>query len=138
MTRPLRIVVGKLGLDGHDRGAKVISAALRDAGFEVIYTGIRQTPKNVVSIALQEDADIIAISILSGSHNSLCTKLMDLLKEHHAEDIITIVGGIISQQDAEYLKSIGFKGVFTPGTSLNDIVDFVKSVANERKVNYEL
>lgn len=138
MSRPLRVVVGKIGLDGHDRGAKVISAGLRDAGFEVIYTGIRQTPEKVVNIALQEDADIIAISILSGAHNKLCKKVMDLLKENDAEDIICLVGGIIPVKDVEYLKSIGYAGVFTPGTSLQEIIEFIKSQADKKMSDYTL
>lgn len=138
MSRPLRIVVGKIGLDGHDRGAKVISAGLRDAGYEVIYTGIRQTPQNVVSIALQEDADVIAVSILSGTHNTLCKKLMDLLKEQGGEDILCLAGGIISQQDVKYLEGIGIAGVFTPGTSIQEIVDFIEKETESQQDSYSI
>lgn len=136
MNKPIRIVVGKVGLDGHDRGAKVISAAFREAGFEVIYTGIRQTPQSLVSIAIQEDADVIAISILSGAHNKLCKKVIDLLKESNADDILCIAGGIIPQKDIEYLKSIGIIDVFGPGTDTRVIVDFVKEHIAKHSKNY--
>lgn len=138
MFQRIRIVVGKIGLDGHDRGAKVISAAFREAGFEVIYTGIRQTPEQLVSIAIQEDADIIAISILSGAHNKLCKKVIDLLKERKAEDIQCIVGGIIPQKDAEYLNNIGILSVFGPGTDTNDIVAYIKEAMEKQKKHYTL
>lgn len=138
MLRPLRVVVGKIGLDGHDRGAKVISAGLRDAGFEVIYTGIRQTPQKVVSIALQEDADVLAISILSGAHNKLCQKVINLLHEQGGEDIVCLAGGIIPVNDVEYLKSIGMAGVFTPGTTLTEIIDFIKVKTGARLNDYTL
>ncbi|WHY83984.1 cobalamin B12-binding domain-containing protein [Neobacillus novalis] len=138
MKRPLRVVVAKIGLDGHDRGAKVIAAGFRDAGFEVIYTGIRQTPKKVAAIANQEDADVIAVSILSGAHNKLCGKLMELLKEQQADDIVCLVGGIIPNRDIEYLKSIGYAGVFTPGSELGDIVNFVKEKTKDRNQEYSL
>lgn len=138
MKRPLRIVVAKLGLDGHDRGAKVIAAGFRDAGFEVIYTGIRQTPKKVAAIAIQEDADVVAVSILSGAHNKLCSKLMELLKEQQGDDIVCLVGGIIPKKDIEYLESIGYAGVFTPGSELGDIVGFVKERTKDRNQEYTL
>lgn len=138
MEKPIRVVVGKIGLDGHDRGAKVISAGLRDAGFEVIYTGIRQTPQKIVTIALQEDADVIAISILSGAHNKLCKKVVDLLHEQGGEDIICLAGGIIPIKDIEYLTSIGLKGVFTPGTTLSEIVDFIEAENAKKLSNYTL
>ena len=115
-----RIVIAKVGLDGHDRGAKIISRYLRDSGFEVIYTGIRQTPENVAKIAIQEDANIIGISILSGAHNHLIKKLLDILKGYDV-DIPIIVGGIIPEVDRKYLKSIGIKGIFTSGTALKEI-----------------
>jgi methylmalonyl-CoA mutase C-terminal domain/subunit len=126
MNQRIRVVVAKPGLDGHDRGAKVIAAAFRDAGFEVIYTGIRQTPKQIVSVALQEDADVVAVSILSGAHNKLCNKLMDLLKEEGMEKTLCLVGGIIPTKDIEYLKSIGISEVFGPGSDTNVIVQYIK------------
>lgn len=138
MSRPVRVVVGKIGLDGHNRGAKVIAAGLRDAGYEVIYTGIRQTPKKVVSIALQEDADVLAISILSGAHNKLCKKIIDLLKEQGEEDMICLAGGIIPDKDVDYLKSIGFSDVFTPGTTIKEIVECIELHLENKEENYIL
>ena len=122
----IRVVIGKPGLDGHDRGAKVVARALRDAGMEVIYTGLHQTPQNIVEIALQEDANAIGLSILSGAHNTMFTKVMELLKENDAEDILVFGGGIIPEDDAETLKAKGVKGIFGPGTPLDKIVDFVR------------
>ena len=122
-----RVVIAKPGLDGHDRGAKVIARALRDAGMEVIYTGLRQTPEQIVAAALQEDADVIGLSILSGAHNSICPRLMELLREKGLHDIIVILGGIIPDADLPGLKAIGVTAVFGPGTRMQDIVDFINS-----------
>ena len=122
-----RIVIAKVGLDGHDRGAKIISRYLRDSGFEVIYTGIRQTPENVAKIAIQEDANIIGISILSGAHNHLIKKLLDILKGYDV-DIPIIVGGIIPEVDRKYLRTIGVKGIFTSGTTLKEIEKEINAI----------
>ncbi len=127
-TRRLRILVAKVGLDGHDRGAKVVARALRDAGFEVIYTGLHQTPERVVDTALEEDVDVIGISILSGAHNYVFPKILSLLKERGAEDIAVIGGGIIPDDDIENLLKLGIKKIFTPGTPLTEIVDFLKGL----------
>ena len=123
--RKLRVVIAKPGLDGHDRGAKVIARALRDAGMEVIYTGLRQTPEQIVSTALQEDADVIGLSILSGAHNHIAPKLMALLREQGLDDVLVLVGGIIPDVDVPKLQALGVKGVFLPGTSMQAIVDFI-------------
>jgi methylmalonyl-CoA mutase C-terminal domain/subunit len=128
----LRVVIAKPGLDGHDRGAKVIARALRDAGMEVVYTGLRQTPEQIVSAALQEDADVIGLSILSGAHNHIAPRLMDLLKERGLEDVLVVIGGIIPDVDIPKLKAIGVGGVFLPGTPMQDIVDFIKTHARAR------
>jgi methylmalonyl-CoA mutase C-terminal domain/subunit len=125
--RPKRILIAKPGLDGHDRGAKVVARALRDAGFEVIYTGLRRTPEEIVSAAVQEDVDVIGLSILSGAHNVLFPQVIDLLKVQKAEDIKVIAGGIIPEQDIELLKEIGILEVFLPGASTTQIVDWVNS-----------
>ena len=130
--RKLRVVIAKPGLDGHDRGAKVIARALRDAGMEVIYTGLRQTPEQVVSAALQEDADVIGLSILSGAHNHIAPRLMQLLKEKGLDDVLVVIGGIIPDVDIPRLKEIGVKGVFLPGTPMQDIVNFINSNARAR------
>ena len=124
--RKLRILVGKCGLDGHDRGAKIVARALRDAGFEVIYTGLHQTPEQIVATALQEDADAIGLSVLSGAHNYLLRRVLELLKEKGAEDIAVFGGGIIPPEDIVGLKAVGVKALFTPGTSTQDIVRFVR------------
>jgi methylmalonyl-CoA mutase C-terminal domain/subunit len=124
----IRVIIAKPGLDGHDRGAKVIARALRDAGMEVIYTGLRQTPEQIVTAALQEDADVIGLSILSGAHNSICPRLMDLLREKGLRDVRVILGGIIPDADLPGLKAMGVAAVFGPGTPMQDIIDFVKSV----------
>ena len=124
--RPVRIVVAKPGLDGHDRGAKIVARALRDAGFEVIYTGLHQTPEQVVATALQEDADAIGLSVLSGAHNYLFKRVLELLKEKGAEDVAVFGGGIIPPEDIAALKQIGVKELFTPGTSTQDIIRFVR------------
>jgi methylmalonyl-CoA mutase C-terminal domain/subunit len=126
MERKIRILVGKPGLDGHDRGAKVVARALRDAGYEVIYTGLHQTPEMIVNTAIQEDVDAIGLSILSGAHNYLFPEVIRLLKEHQADDIVVFGGGIIPEQDIPALKTAGVTEVFTPGTPLQTITDFVK------------
>ena len=126
MSAPIRIVVAKPGLDGHDRGAKVIARALRDAGHEVIYTGLHQTPEQIVETAIQEDADAIGLSVLSGAHNYLFTRVLDLLREKGADDVAVFGGGIIPPEDVAGLKAIGVKELFTPGTSTQDIIRFVK------------
>jgi methylmalonyl-CoA mutase C-terminal domain/subunit len=121
----IRIVIAKPGLDGHDRGAKVIARALRDAGMEVIYTGLRQTPEQIVAAALQEDADVIGLSILSGAHNHIAPRLMELLRERGMDDVLVLVGGIIPDVDVPKLQAMGIKGVFQPGTPMQAIVDFI-------------
>ena len=126
MNRPYRVVVAKPGLDGHDRGAKTITRALRDAGFEVIYTGLHQTPEQIVATALQEDADAIGLSVLSGAHNYLFKRVLELLREKGAEDVAVFGGGIIPPEDVAALKALGVRELFTPGTSTQDIVRFVR------------
>jgi len=126
MGARIRVVVAKPGLDGHDRGAKVVARALRDAGFEVIYTGLHQTPEQIVETAIQEDADAIGLSVLSGAHNYLFTRVLDLLREKGADDVAVFGGGIIPPEDVAGLKAIGVKALFTPGTSTQDIIRFVK------------
>ena len=130
--RKLRVVIAKPGLDGHDRGAKVIARALRDAGMEVIYTGLRQTPEQIASAALQEDADVVGLSILSGAHNHIVPRLMELLKEKGLDDVLVLIGGIIPDVDIPKLKSIGVKGVFLPGTPMQEIVAFINSHVRDR------
>jgi len=132
MARKLRVVIAKPGLDGHDRGAKVIARALRDAGMEVIYTGLRQTPEQIVSAALQEDADVVGLSILSGAHNHIAPRLMQLLREKGLDDVLVVIGGIIPDVDIPKLKEIGVKGIFLPGTPMQDIVDFINTNARAR------
>ena len=132
MARKLRVVIAKPGLDGHDRGAKVIARALRDAGMEVIYTGLRQTPEQIVSAALQEDADVIGLSILSGAHNHIAPRLMDLLKVKGLDDVLVVIGGIIPDLDIPKLRAIGVKGIFLPGTPMQEIVDFINANARAR------
>jgi methylmalonyl-CoA mutase C-terminal domain/subunit len=124
--RSIRVVVAKPGLDGHDRGAKIVARALRDAGFEVIYTGLHQTPEQIVATAIQEDADAIGLSVLSGAHNYLFQRVLELLAEHDAADIAVFGGGIIPPEDIAALKAMGVKELFTPGTSTQDIVRFVR------------
>ena len=128
----LRVVIAKPGLDGHDRGAKVIARALRDAGMEVIYTGLRQTPEMIATAALQEDADVIGLSILSGAHNHIAPKLMDLLKQKGLDDVLVVIGGIIPDVDIPKLKAIGIKGIFLPGTPMQEIIDFIQANARSR------
>ena len=123
--RKIRVLVAKPGLDGHDRGAKVIARALRDAGMEVIYTGLRQTPEMIASAALQEDVDAVGISILSGAHNTLCPRIVNLLRENGMDDTLVLVGGIVPQEDILELKAKGISEVFLPGTSTEDIVKFI-------------
>src|SRR5215467_7453381 len=127
MPLPIRVLVAKPGLDGHDRGAKVIARALRDAGMEVIYTGLRQTPEMIVNAALQEDVQVIGLSILSGAHNAIVPRVMELLHQNGMDDVKVLVGGIIPDNDAEELKRKGVAAVFQPGASLEAIVDFVRS-----------
>ena len=129
MTRPIRVVVAKPGLDGHDRGAKIIARALRDAGVEVIYTGLHQTPQQVVDAAMSEDADFIGMSILSGAHMTLFTEVMNLLKANDATDIVVFGGGIIPEADIPALESLGVARIFTPGTPTQDVVDWVNDRA---------
>ncbi len=128
----IRVVIAKPGLDGHDRGAKVIARALRDAGMEVIYTGLRQTPEQVVGAALQEDADVIGLSILSGAHMHICPRVMELLKEKELDDVLVVVGGIIPDVDIPKLQAIGIKGIFLPGSPMQEIVDFINANARPR------
>jgi len=129
MSRPMRVVIAKPGLDGHDRGAKVIARALRDAGFEVIYTGLHQTPEQIVETAIQEDADAVGISVLSGAHMTLVPRILDGLRENGAEDILVVVGGTIPKEDAAALKAAGVAEVFTPGSSIAAIVDYLSDRA---------
>ncbi|MTI68043.1 MAG: cobalamin B12-binding domain-containing protein [Firmicutes bacterium] len=124
--RPIRVLVAKPGLDGHDRGAKVVARALRDAGMEVIYTGLRQTPEQIVSAAIQEDVDVVAMSILSGAHNHLFPKVVKLLKKENANDILVVGGGVIPEDDIPSLKEAGIKEIFTPGTPTTETIDFIK------------
>jgi len=125
-------VIAKPGLDGHDRGAKVIARALRDAGMEVIYTGLRQTPEQIASAALQEDADVIGLSILSGAHNHIAPRLMQLLREKGLDDVLVVIGGIIPDVDIPKLTAIGVKGIFLPGTPMQEIIDFINANARAR------
>jgi methylmalonyl-CoA mutase C-terminal domain/subunit len=122
----IRVVVAKPGLDGHDRGAKIIARALRDAGMEVIYTGLRQTPEMIASAAIQEDVDVIGLSILSGAHNTICARLMDLLRSKGMTDVTVLIGGIIPEADIAGLKKIGIAEIFLPGTTTQAIVDFIR------------
>jgi len=126
MERRIRVLVAKPGLDGHDRGAKVIARALRDAGMEVIYTGLRQTPEMIANAALQEDVQVIGLSILSGAHNTIVPRVMNLLQEREMDDVLVVVGGIIPDEDAAQLKQIGVSAVFQPGASLDSIVSFIQ------------
>jgi len=128
--KKIRVLIAKPGLDGHDRGAKIVARALRDAGMEVIYTGLRQTPEQIVETAIQEDVDVIGLSILSGAHTHLFPKVMKLLKENDIEDIVVIGGGVISEEDIPELKKIGIAEIFTPGTDTRDIIKFIKEKVN--------
>jgi methylmalonyl-CoA mutase C-terminal domain/subunit len=131
--KKIRVLIAKPGLDGHDRGAKVIARALRDAGMEVIYTGLRQTPEMIASAAAQEDVDVVGISILSGAHNTLCPRLMELLREKGMTDVLVIVGGTIPEADIAGLKSAGIAEIFLPGTSTQDIVRFIHDRLLQKK-----
>ena len=134
MSRPIRVLVAKVGLDGHDRGAKVIATALRDAGMEVIYTGLRQTAEMVVNAALQEDVDAIGISILSGAHNTVFPKVIALMKEKGMTDVLLTGGGIIPEDDMKILREIGVGELFSPGTNTNEITNYIKTwVEKNRK-----
>lgn len=126
MKKPIRVVVAKPGLDGHDRGAKVVARALRDAGMEVIYTGLHQTPEMIVETVVSEDADAVCLSLLSGAHMTLFKDVLDLLKKKGAEDVIVIGGGIIPDEDAKALKKLGLAGIFGPGTNTDAIIDFIR------------
>ena len=128
VTAPLRILIGKVGLDGHDRGVKLVARALRDAGMEIVYTGLHQTPEQVVSAAIQEDVDAIGLSVLSGAHNTLFIRVLELLKEQGADDIIVFGGGIVPDEDLPQLQAAGVRAVFRPGTSMSEIVDFLKDI----------
>ena len=132
MPRPIRVLIAKPGLDGHDRGAKVIARALRDAGMEVIYSGLRQTPEQVVAAAIQEDADVIGLSILSGAHNVLFPEILKLLKERGGEDILVVAGGIIPDKDIATLKAMGIKEIFLPGTPTQTLVDYIRQEAGAK------
>jgi methylmalonyl-CoA mutase C-terminal domain/subunit len=132
--RKIRVLVAKPGLDGHDRGAKVIARALRDAGMEVIYTGLRQTPEMIVSSALQEDVDVIGLSILSGAHNAIVPRVNGLLHQNKMDDVLLLVGGIIPEQDFEVMKKAGVSGIFNPGTPMDEIVEFIRKNVKPRGV----
>ena len=133
MSQKIRVVIAKPGLDGHDRGAKVIARALRDAGMEVIYTGLRQTPEQIVGAALQEDADAIGLSILSGAHMHICPRVMELLKEKGLTDVLVVIGGIIPDVDVPKLQAIGINGIFLPGSAMQDIVNYITKNVRSRQ-----
>jgi methylmalonyl-CoA mutase, C-terminal domain len=137
MERPIRVVIAKLGLDGHDRGAKIIARALRDAGMEVIYTGLRQTPENIVEIAIQEDADCIGLSSLSGAHNHLFPKVTRILKERGAEDILVFGGGVIPEIDIPALLASGISAIFTPGTTTTSVIAFIEDHIKGKDDGYD-
>ena len=130
MERKIRVVVAKPGLDGHDRGAKIVARALRDAGVEVIYTGLHQTPEQIVETAIQEDADAVGISILSGAHMTLVPRILELLRENGLEDVVVVVGGTIPEDDAKELGKLGVAGVFGPGATTTAIVDFIRDAVS--------
>jgi len=130
--RPIRVLIAKPGLDGHDRGAKVIARALRDAGMEVIYSGLRQSPEQIAAAAIQEDVDVVGLSILSGAHNVLLPEILTLLKEKGGGDIVVLAGGIIPDKDIDNLKALGIREIFLPGTSTQSLVDFVRKEAGRR------
>ena len=132
MSRPIRVLIAKPGLDGHDRGAKVIARALRDAGMEVIYSGLRQTPEQVAAAAIQEDVDVVGLSILSGAHNVLFPEILKLLKERGGEDILVVAGGIIPDKDVAPLKALGIREVFLPGTPTQTLVEYIRKEAGEK------
>jgi methylmalonyl-CoA mutase C-terminal domain/subunit len=130
----IRVLVAKPGLDGHDRGAKVIARALRDAGMEVIYTGLRQTPEMIVNAALQEDVDVIGLSILSGAHNAIVPRVMDLMRQQKMEDVMVVLGGTIPAQDLDQLSKVGVAAVFGPGTPMQNIIQFIRTNVKPRSV----
>ena len=132
-TRPVRVLVAKPGLDGHDRGAKVVARALRDAGMEIIYTGIRQTSQMIVQAAAQEDVDVVGLSILSGAHMEILPEILALLKEQGMDDVITVVGGIVPEADRQQLMDLGISGVFGPGTPTRTIVEFIQEAVRDRR-----
>jgi methylmalonyl-CoA mutase C-terminal domain/subunit len=132
MSRPIRVLIAKPGLDGHDRGAKVIARALRDAGMEVIYTGLRQTPEQIAAAAIQEDVDVVGLSILSGAHNVLFPEILKLLKDRGGEDIVVVAGGIIPEKDIPPLKALGIREIFLPGTSTQTLVDYIREASAEK------
>jgi methylmalonyl-CoA mutase, C-terminal domain len=132
MSQKIRVIIAKPGLDGHDRGAKVIARALRDAGMEVIYLGLRQTPEQIVGAALQEDADVIGLSILSGAHMHICPRIMELLRDKGLTDVLVVIGGIIPDVDIPKLNGIGITGIFLPGSPMQDIVNFIGTHARMR------
>jgi methylmalonyl-CoA mutase, C-terminal domain len=132
MGRPIRVLIAMPGLDGHDRGAKVIARALRDAGMEVIYSGLRQTPEQIAAAAIQEDVDVVGLSILSGAHNTLFPEVLRLLKERGGEDIVVLAGGIIPDKDIEPLKKLGIREIFLPGTPTQTLVDFIRKEVGEK------
>jgi methylmalonyl-CoA mutase C-terminal domain/subunit len=132
MSRPIRVLIAKPGLDGHDRGAKVIARALRDAGMEVIYSGLRQTPEQVVAAAIQEDVDVVGLSILSGAHNVLFPEILKLLAERGGEDILVLAGGIIPEKDIAPLKALGIREIFLPGTPTQALVDYIRQAASAK------
>ena len=130
----IRVLVAKPGLDGHDRGAKIVARALRDAGMEVIYTGLRQTPEMIVTAALQEDVDVIGLSILSGAHNAIVPRVTELMRSHKMDDVVLVIGGIIPDEDIAGMKKAGVAGIFIPGTPMDEIVQFIKKNAKARGV----
>ena len=132
MSRPIRVLIAKPGLDGHDRGAKVIARALRDAGMEVIYSGLRQTPAQIAAAAIQEDVDVVGLSILSGAHNVLFPEILKLLRERGGADILVMAGGIIPDKDIPTLKALGIREIFLPGTSTQTLVEFIQREVGER------
>ncbi len=136
-TRPIRVLVAKPGLDGHDRGAKVIARALRDAGMEVIYTGIRQTPEMIVEAAIQEDVDAVLMSILSGAHMAIFPRVMELFKQNNVDDVLVAAGGILPDEDIPAIKAMGIKGCFGPGTSTEEIIEFVRSNIQADRLSIE-
>lgn len=131
-SRPIRVLIAKPGLDGHDRGAKVIARALRDAGMEVIYTGLRQTPEQIVSAAIQEDVDVVAMSILSGAHNHLLPRVVELLKQEGSDDMLVLGGGVIPDEDIPGLKEAGIREIFTPGTPTTTVIDYINENVNRQ------
>ncbi len=132
--RPIRVLIAKPGLDGHDRGAKVVARALRDSGMEVIYTGIRQTPEMIAEAALQEDVDVVGLSILSGAHLDLFPRIVELLKQKGLDDVVLVCGGIIPEEDMATLKQMGFSGIFGPGASTQDLAKFIREEVARRRV----